>query len=574
MAVGAAGGVSSTTRSLQETPTWALAAVCFGFISLSIFLEHSIHLLTNWLKRRQKKALNEAVEKLKSELMLLGFMSLLLTVIQRPISSICIPTRVAGTMLPCHKSKTTKVTVSKHGVVYERLNGGRRSWSPFNNGSGGWWQFKRRLAEDSSDTSDRCASKGMVSLISQDGLHQIHKFIFVLAVMQLVYSLLTMALGRAKMKRWKAWEKEIQTVDYQVANDPRRFRYIRETTFGRRHMKSFTRTPVQLWIKCFFRQFFNSVPKVDYLTLRHGFISAHFSTNNNFNFQKYIKRSLEDDFKVVVRVSHFMWFLVIIFMLVDVHGWNVYLWVSFIPLFIVLVLGTKLEVIVTRMALQLKDQNIVIKGAPMVQPNDNFFWFSNPRFVLTLLHFTLFMNAFEFSFFIWVTIEYGLNSCYHEHIEITITRVVLAVTVQVLCSYITLPLYALVTQMGSQFKSAVLEEQTTKYIKQWHSGVREKMKRNRDQSSHSTGTGSCHSKTESTTIDAVLINQVSSSLSPRPTPTFTKAILFPGRDEIIQEPEAEKPRSPANPNRTGMAVVLELSEMKSNLQQDLQSPIT
>ncbi|THG23302.1 hypothetical protein TEA_008600 [Camellia sinensis var. sinensis] len=51
------------------------------------------------------------------------------------------------------------------------------------------------------------------------------------------------------------------------------------------------------------------------------------------------------------------------------------------------------------------------------------------------------------------------------------------VAVQVLCSYITLPLYALVTQMGSQFKSKVLEEKIANIIKQWHAEVRVKRKK-------------------------------------------------------------------------------------------------
>ncbi|KAH7842699.1 hypothetical protein Vadar_008232 [Vaccinium darrowii] len=238
-----------------------------------------------------------------------------------------------------------------------------------------------------------------------------------------------------------------------------------------------TDSSITLWIKCFFRQFFNSVAKVDYLTLRHGFIAAHLSArHNNFNFQKYIQKSLEEDFKVVVSISPFMWFIVVIFMLVDVHGWNVYLWVSYVPLLIVLVLGTKLEVVVARMALQLQNQNSVIIGAPVVQPHDDLFWFGRPTFVLTLLHLTLFVNAFELAFFIWVTIQFGFSSCYHEHTVIIITRIVLAVSVQVLCSYITLPLYALVTQMGSEFKSKVLEEQMSKIIKQWHAEVRQKRK--------------------------------------------------------------------------------------------------
>ncbi|KAL5581217.1 hypothetical protein UlMin_013659 [Ulmus minor] len=463
----AAGGEqTATSRSLQDTPTWALATVCLIFIFLSLLIEHSIHLISHWLKRHRKTALFEAVEKLKSVLMFLGLMSLILAVTQRPISKICIPNNIAYKMLPCRKNGATKT--KKALALFENFQ----------------FEPERKLAEatsTSSSSSDYCESQGKTSFISQDGIIQLNNFIVVLAIMQIVYSVVTMGFGRAKMRRWEAWEKETQTVEYQVANDPNRFRYTRQTTFARRHMNyGATTSNILMWIRCFFRQFFNSVAKVDYLTLRHGFISAHLSTNNStFNFQKYIQRSLEDDFKVVVGISPFMWLLVVIFMLVDVHGWHVYLWVSFVPLFIVLVLGTKLEVIVAKMALKLHEKNNVIIGTPLVQPNDNLFWFGHPKYVLTLLHFTLFMNAFELAFFVWVTWQFGIKSCYHERTEIIIIRVVLAVTVQVMCSYITLPLYALVTQMGSNFKKTMLEEDTVKAIRKWHVETKEKMKKHR-----------------------------------------------------------------------------------------------
>ncbi|KAM6597965.1 hypothetical protein CsatA_008489 [Cannabis sativa] len=419
------------SRSLQDTPTWAVATVCLVFISISIFIEQLIHILGTWLKRNRKTALYEAVEKLKSVLILLGLMSLFLAVTQRPISKFCIPTKLAYTMLPCRNSVHTK-TIKSIGVLLHSNSFNTINTNTFFEDFHEFEpQMGRRLEEDDeSSLADYCESQGKTSFISQGGMNQLNYFIFVLAMMQIVYSVLTMALGRAKI--------------------------------------------------CFFRQFFNSVAKVDYLTLRHGFISAHLTstTNNSFNFQKYIERSLEDDFKVVVGISPPMWLLVVVFMLVDVHGWHVYLWVSFIPLLIVVVLGAKLGVIVARMAHTLDEKDNVIMGSPLVQPNDNLFWFAQPKFVLTLLHLTLFMNSFELAFFVWVTWQFGISSCYHEHTLIIITRVVLAVTVQVMCSYITLPLYALVTQMGSNFKSAVLEEHTVKAIKQWHSGVKEKRKRN------------------------------------------------------------------------------------------------
>ncbi|KAL6979302.1 hypothetical protein U1Q18_020967 [Sarracenia purpurea var. burkii] len=483
---GGGAGTTATSHSLLVTPTWALATVCFIFIFGGLLVEHIVHLLCHWLKKHRKNALYEAAEKLKSVLMLLGFLSLLLAVTQKPISEICISNRIADSMLPCRKiaqTKTTKAVGSLELVWTESFQ-----------------HWERQLAADSSSSSsspsstDHCGSKGMTSLMSAQGMNQLSIFIFVLAVMQIVYTVVTMGLGRAKMRRWKAWEKETQTVEYKAANDPNRFRFTRQTTFGRRHASNFS-TPFMLWIKCFFRQFFHSVAKVDYFTLRHGFIAAHLSTNSTFNFRKYIQRSLEDDFKVIVGISPFMWLLVVFFMLVDVHGWNVFLWVSFLPLIAVLALGTKLEVIVARMALQIQNQNSVIKGNPVVEPNDNLFWFGRPQYVLTLIHFVLFTNAFELAFFIWVTLQFGFHSCYHEHIEIIVIRVVLAVMVQVLCSYITLPLYALVTQMGTHFKSAILEDQTVDVIRQWHAGVKDKRKKRPVSQSPRRGGSSSWSKT-------------------------------------------------------------------------------
>ncbi|KAM6593352.1 hypothetical protein CsatA_001055 [Cannabis sativa] len=489
--------------SLEHTPTWALAVVIFGFISTSLLIEHSIHTLSQWLKRHKKTALQGAVEKLQSELMLLGFISLLLAITQDYISKICIPASVADTMLPCpkHDPLTPTTSSQKYQLITRQL-----------------------LAQKSDEVSaDSCTVQGKVALVSNEAIHQLHIFIFVLAAMQIVYSTLTMALGRVKMKRWKAWEKETQTTEYLVANDPYRFRFTRQTTFGRRHVNNCTETSsILLWIKCFFRQFSNSVAKVDYLTLRHGFIEAHLSArHDSFNFQQYIERSLEEDFRIVVGISPPMWFLVVILLLVDVHGWHVYSWLSYVPILIVLVLGTKLEVIVARMALQMKEQNNnVIIGAPLVKPNDNLFWFGKPKFVLTLLHYTLFVNAFELAFFIWVSIQFGVDSCYHVHNAILVTRVVLAVTVQIVCSYFTLPLYALVTQMGSEFKNKVVEEQLGVIIKQWLTEVRNRRRKQQEQSIQ-------------------FFSTLSSEWSPRLSGATTEVLPIPlnksPRREIIEE---------------------------------------
>ena len=40
-----AGGEGTGERTLRETPTWAVAAVCAVFVILSVLIEHGIHSL-------------------------------------------------------------------------------------------------------------------------------------------------------------------------------------------------------------------------------------------------------------------------------------------------------------------------------------------------------------------------------------------------------------------------------------------------------------------------------------------------------------------------------------------------
>jgi hypothetical protein len=41
----------------------------------------------------------------------------------------------------------------------------------------------------------------------------------------------------------------------------------------------------------------------------------------------------------------------------------------------------------------------------------------------------------------------GLKKCYHENIGLSVMKVVVGIALQIMCSYITFPLYALVTQV-------------------------------------------------------------------------------------------------------------------------------
>lgn len=68
---------------------------------------------------------------------------------------------------------------------------------------------------------------------------------------------------------------------------------------------------------------------------------------------------------------------------------------------IVLLVGTKLQVIITKMALRIQERGEVVKGVPVVEPGDDLFWFNRPRLILYLINFVLFQNAFQLAFFAW-----------------------------------------------------------------------------------------------------------------------------------------------------------------------------
>ncbi|TXG47477.1 hypothetical protein EZV62_026771 [Acer yangbiense] len=305
--------------------------------------------------------------------MLFGFISLLLTVSERPIASICITKSLAETFLPCG---------TKDSDAY-------------------------------SDEETKCLEQEKVSFMSREGVKQLQFLIFILAFFHSLSSVLTFSLGMAKA--------------------------------------------------CFMQQFYKSVSRADYLTLRHGFIMAHFAEGSNFDFQKYIKRALKKDFKTVVGISAWIWLFSVLFIFFNAHGFYNYLWLPFIPLV---------------MCLDSHNKSHIVRGTLLVKPSDDLFWFNRPKLVLHVIHFILFQNSFQLAFFTWTWYKFGLRSCFHQETEEIVIRLVLGVVLHILCAYVTLPLYALVTQMGSSMNKAVFAENMVQGLKSWRARARKNLKTN------------------------------------------------------------------------------------------------
>ncbi|KAK1383781.1 hypothetical protein POM88_021516 [Heracleum sosnowskyi] len=118
---------------------------------------------------------------------------------------------------------------------------------------------------------------------------------------------------------------------------------------------------------------------------------------------------MEDDFKKVLGISIPLWSFALIFLLLNVYKWHTLVWLSMLPI-LILLLVEELQ-----------------------------WWFNRPRSILFLIHFTLFQNAFQISFFLFTLIEFRHKTCSHKKLPSLVTRVVLGVGLQILCSYITFP---------------------------------------------------------------------------------------------------------------------------------------
>ncbi|KAM1014744.1 hypothetical protein EV2_045691 [Malus domestica] len=444
--------------SLEYTPTWVVALVCFVIVLLSLCAERALHKLGKYLKHEKQDALFEALQKLKEELMLLGFISLLLTVSQRSIIRICIPSNLANHMLPC-KRETSEGNNNAHYSLDQSINNRRRLLSTDTN-------------------SDNCLQKGKVPLLSLEALHHLHIFIFVLAVVHVIFCVTTMVLGGARVRQWKRWESDA-TSGGNVHVSQRQHREF----LSKRGVGYWRRAAVIGWVISFFKQFYGSVSKPDYIALRQGFTKEHFPSDPQFDFHKYIMRTLEADFRKIVGISWYLWLFVVLFLLLNVEGWHTYFWLAFLPLILLLLVGAKLEHIITRLAQEVTQGTTALgdHGAgARVKPSDEHFWFHNPRIVLNLIHFILFQNSFEIAFFFWIWTTYGFRSCIMEKLGYIVPRLIMGVIVQVLCSYSTLPLYALVSQMGTMYK---FDQNVQQYIGSWVGDAKNKQdKTDKDQS--------------------------------------------------------------------------------------------
>ncbi|KAK2966590.1 hypothetical protein RJ640_025275 [Escallonia rubra] len=484
--------------TLEYTPTWVVAAVCTVIVSISLAAERFLHYSGKYLKKKNQKPLYEALQKIKEELMLLGFISLLLTVFQSRIVKICVHEDVMRHLLPCSYRPPEASSEGESSAAKPETTS----------------HLRRLLAETG---EGYCEGKHQVPLLSLEALHHLHIFIFVLAIVHVTFSVLTVVFGGAKIRQLKHWEDSIAKENFDASQVFKpKVTHVHQHDFIKNRFLGIGKcSAILVWLHSFFKQFYGSVTKTDYVALRLGFIMTHCRANPKFNFHKYMMRALEDDFKKVVGIrqlvfvdicGHFLaaerpWVAYILLDSIHSIHCNIFRKISevkkaditfsvLIPItLLLLAVGTKLEHIISQLAHEVAEKHIAIEGELVVKPSDDHFWFHRPRIVLFLIHFILFQNAFEIAFFFWILVQYGFDSCIMGQVRFIVPRLVIGIKIlnaviaikspcrvfiQVVCSYSTLPLYALVTQMGTNFKKSIFDEHIQVGLVGWAQKVKRK----------------------------------------------------------------------------------------------------
>lgn len=446
-------GDPASERTLEYTPAWALATVSTVFILISIAVERSLHVLGHYLRRSKKKSLELALLKLKDELMLMGFISLTITIITTPVSKLCVKSSSYNKWTPCNIRDRPNYNAS---YTSQEVDAGRR----------------RLLA---AAVGTNYCKDGYEPFVSTNTLHQLHILIFILAGVHVAYSCLTMVLSLTKVYSWRKWEKEAhEAVAQQNATEfTSNINYSRQSTFVRYHTSKPLGVKLLVWVVCFFKQFY--VRRVDYLTLRLSFVTTH-NLRDNYNFHAYMIRCMEDEFETLVGITIWLWGFVIAYLLFSVTEPRAYYWGALVPLLVVLIIGMKLQHVIATLALEHSGVNGPFVGV-LLKPRDQLFWFNRPKFLLYIIHFILFESAFELATFIWHVWQFNFKTCLLEDNKTHLYfRLLIGVVTQLLCCFITLPLYSLVSQMSTMPKKAFLPKRVTRGLLKWHAEAKTRLK--------------------------------------------------------------------------------------------------
>ncbi|PQQ10807.1 MLO-like protein 4 [Prunus yedoensis var. nudiflora] len=266
--------------------------------------------------------------------------------------------------------------------------------------------------------------EGHESFASKESLEQLHRLMFVLGVTHVSYSFVAIVLAMIKIYSWRVWENEAKALAIHALQASYKicWSYVCCTFLALLSLRvalsavmvlftvNFARPKLQL---CFTRQFWSSINRSDYMALRFGFIT------------------------------------------------------------LILLIGTKLHRVVVKLAVEITEESPHMENQQF-KLKDELFWFKKPWLLLRLIQLISFQNALEMATFIWSLWEIKEPSCFMDNSTFLVIRLTFGVVTQFWCSFITFPLYVIITQMGERFKKSVVSENVRNSLSVWKRRVKAK----------------------------------------------------------------------------------------------------
>ena len=263
-------------KNFEQEPSWIIVLMLLVFLVISIGTEHLFHYFEH--KFHNKEGYKEVVHKIKDELMLMGFISLILVVTQDQLTTACI-------------SGNLRVGVPEEFCRPPGLSSSSGAGNSSSSSSG-----SARMLLSSGGQRDLGAAAptgcpaGQVSLMDAASIHHVHILIFVIACMHITYSIILIQMSEGMIRKWTQWERwgddEGETLD----------RLTRPRAYSNKGHACCLNLMGQFWMP---------VSPFKYLALRRFYVSKN-NLQPTFNFAAHLVEGLEQDFHELVGISYWM----------------------------------------------------------------------------------------------------------------------------------------------------------------------------------------------------------------------------------------------------------------------------
>jgi len=363
---------------------WIEAAVFAGFLVISVLFELALHAIEHHLEHKNRHGLLAFVQGLKTEVLLYGLLSLLLSVVQPHLANFCVPAPGYG---------STDAPAESYG---------------------------RRLLKYASNCK---ANEKQV--LSYKLAYNIHVLIFMIAVSHIFMALLSLTLCLLKLTRWRRWADAPKD-----AMEPMSERVLRGLGSSR----------CTHWLRSFISQYTMGVNKAVFLGVRRFFLeqlmtAADMDQLFNFPFYNFLVSSTEHHMAHLVSLDWFVWLFAVIILLLPPSWQKPALYaMTGLSWLILMACGAKMQSSVVHLAARAHYQFVDVGGGSgskdvedgvlqhpepqrvgskdqslkhrvkRVQTTKDLFWFSKPRIFIIMYKMAYFQVSFALAYLLYKAI--------------------------------------------------------------------------------------------------------------------------------------------------------------------------